>query len=158
MYIPTVAELTMRLDVTEPPNGTKTGVGLTETVKAGLELTADRSTWSVNPPTLVSVRTEVPVVLGATWSEAGDASMLKNEVLEKVAPCVLSGSGVPVPFEMVTQVPNTLVLAQPVLKSTVLAPVVPTTLNMAVNKRPVVGGVEIAPDATAAKCRTPAPS
>jgi hypothetical protein len=63
----------------------------------------------VNPPKLVKVIVEVPVALGAIVSEAGLAVTPKSFRLEKVAPCVFSLSGVPVPFEMVTASRLTLI-------------------------------------------------
>jgi len=64
---------------------------------------------SVNAPKLVKVIVEVPVVLGRVVIDVGLAVTPKSVRLEKVAPCVFSLLGVPVPFDMVTESKLTLI-------------------------------------------------
>ena len=64
----------------------------------------------------------------------------EGTLLLKVAVWTVSGTGIRVPFATVTHTPPlTLVLAQPVWNPRAIPRVVPVTLYMAVNKRPVVG-------------------
>src|SRR2546430_8052301 len=78
---------------------------------------------------------------------AGFADIVKSPVV-KTAVCAFSGSGVREPFVMVIQVLLTLVGGeQPVWYPIGVPLVAVVTLYIAVNSRPVVGGVVICPGA-----------
>ena len=78
---------------------------------------------------------------------AGFADIVKSPVV-KTAVCAFSGSGVRLPFVMVIQVLLTLVGGeQPVWYPIGVPLVAVVTLYIAVNSRPVVGGVVICPGA-----------
>ena len=73
-----------------------------------------------------------------------------TKLLNNVPDCMVSGTAVLVPFEIVTQTPPaTLVLVQPVWNPTEIpeAVVVPTTLKIAVNRSPEVGEAVVCPSA-----------
>jgi len=75
----------------------------------------------------------------ALMEKSGDGALLLN-----VAVWTVSGTGIGVPFAIVTHVPPlTLVLVQPVWNPTVVPGVVPVTLYMAMNRSPVVGAAVI---------------
>jgi|SRR5712692_7382708 len=103
-----------------------------------------RLTVPEKPLLLVTLTVDVPEEPAVIVIALGLAVMTKSGVVlvEKMAVCTVSGTGLVEPFAIATQVvvPETLVDVQPVWYPMGVPDVVPVTLYIAVNNRPVVGG------------------
>jgi len=105
---PEVVPLTERVVLTVLSGGRNNPASAVLAVKPEVGVTV-MVIKSVNPPKLAIVIVEVAVTPDGVESEAGADVIPKSVRLEKVAPCVFSLSGVPVPFDIVTESRLTLI-------------------------------------------------
>jgi hypothetical protein len=105
---PEVVPVTERVVLTVLSGGRNNPASTVLAVNPAVEVTV-MVRKSVNPPKLAKVIVEVAVTPDGVEMDAGAAVTPKSVRLEKVAPCVFSLSGVPVPFDTVTESRSTLI-------------------------------------------------
>ncbi len=78
VYVPTMLELTLRVEVPDPPGLKLILAGLVETIRPLGVKDVDRLTVPVKPATLLSIMDEIPELPARTFTVVGLAEIVKS--------------------------------------------------------------------------------